>query len=92
LVFFYLLAIFAFIADVAVAVYLVIRWIDSGLIPPLAAIALTFLAVTSLNSMFFAFWMDMQVNEPLAVRVPEFFEIRSELAERAPAGEPDASD
>ncbi len=89
LVLFYMLAIVASVADLGMITYLALRWLDTGLIPTLPALAATFLAVTALNSLFFAFWMDMQVNEPLAVRVPEYFEIRSELSEEDAARDPD---
>ncbi len=80
LVFFYLLAIVAALADIGLGVHIVLSWINNGRIPQISALAAAFLAVTAMNSLFFAFWMDMQVNAPLAVRLPEFFGIRSEIA------------
>lgn len=81
LVFFYLLAVIAVIADVAIGVHIILTWIDTGRIPQIAALTMAFLTVTFMNSLFFAFWMDMQVNAPLAVRLSEFFEIRTEIGD-----------
>lgn len=80
LVFFYLLAMVTFVIDAALSVRLVILWIANGYIPPTTALAVTFLTITVLNSAFFAFWMDMQVNEPLNVRLPEYFAVRSAVS------------
>jgi glycosyltransferase involved in cell wall biosynthesis len=83
LVFFYLLAMVTAVLDVAGIVYLIAVYIDTGLIRPTATIIVTLLTITTLNSLFFAFWMDMQVNAPLAVRVPEFFEIRTQITKES---------
>jgi glycosyltransferase involved in cell wall biosynthesis len=84
LVFFYLLAVFAFVANIAIGVHIGTTWAETGRIPQIAALTGAFLTVTFLNSLFFAFWMDMQVNAPLAVRLSEYFEIRTEIAEGGP--------
>jgi hypothetical protein len=34
------------------------------------ALALSFFTITTLNSLFFAYWMDMQANAHLAVKLP----------------------
>ena len=79
LVFFYALAILAALGALGMFGHLLQFWIANGYISPLTALAVAFLSVTSLNSLFFAFWMDMQVNAPLAVRLPEYFGIRTEI-------------
>ncbi|MCP4303619.1 MAG: glycosyltransferase family 2 protein [bacterium] len=70
LLFFYLLAMATFFSSVALAIRLVYYWIANGSVPQLTALALVFFTITTLNSLFFAFWMDMQANAHLAVRVP----------------------
>lgn len=70
LLFFYLLATVTFFGSVGLLVRLVYYWITNGVVPQLTALALVFFTITSLNSLFFAFWMDMQANAHLAVRVP----------------------
>jgi hypothetical protein len=80
LVFFYLLSVASFVLTIPLGVHMVLTLIDVGRIPQLSALITVFLAVTGLNSLFFAFWMDMQVNAPLAVRPAEAYEIRREIA------------
>jgi glycosyltransferase involved in cell wall biosynthesis len=80
LVFFYLLSTVSFLLTIPLAIYMGVVFADTGRIPQLAALLTVFLGVTGLNSVFFAFWMDMQVNAPLAVRTPDQFEIRQALA------------
>jgi hypothetical protein len=80
LVFFYLLSVISFVLTVPLTVHMVLTYIDTSRVPLLSALLTAFLGITALNSMFFAFWMDMQVNAPLAVRVQEIFEIRREIA------------
>ncbi len=80
LVFFYLLSIFSFVLSVPLLVYVLSVFVETARLPPIATLSLAFLGVTCLNSLFFAFWMDMQVNAPLAVRPNEVFAIRREIS------------
>jgi glycosyltransferase involved in cell wall biosynthesis len=80
LVFFYLLAILSFVLAMPVFVYVLIVFAQTTRLPPIATLSLAFLGVTCLNSLFFAFWMDMQVNASLAVRPNEVFAIRREIS------------
>lgn len=80
LVFFYLMATTTFVIDVVLTIRLFALWIADGQVPQITALAVVFLTITTLNSAFFAFWMDMQVNEPLNVRLSEFFAVRSEVS------------
>ena len=89
LVFFYLLSVTSFVLTIPLIVHMLLTYIDTSRIPQLSALITVFLAVTALNSLFFAFWMDMQVNAPLAVRPPEAFEIRREIAIEQERGQPD---
>ncbi len=70
LLFFYLLATVTFFGSVALLIRLVYFWLANGTVPQVTALALAFFTITSLNSVFFAFWMDMQANAHLAVRLP----------------------
>lgn len=70
LLFFYLLSTFTSVVSVALAVRLFYFWILNGSVPQVTALALSFFVITALNSVFFAFWMDMQANAPLMVRLP----------------------
>jgi glycosyltransferase involved in cell wall biosynthesis len=67
LVFFYLLATLTAVAAVGLSVRLVWLWASMGAVPEMTALALTFMAITSLNSTFFAFWMDKEANSALTV-------------------------
>lgn len=69
LVFFYMLATLTFVGSIGLAVRLFYFWFANGAVPQMTALALAFFTVTSLNSLFFAFWMDMQANAHLAIRV-----------------------
>jgi hypothetical protein len=82
LVFFYLLSVVTALGGALLGGRLIWLWIEDGRIPPINALAVAFLAITTLNSLFFAFWMDMQVNAPLAVRLPEYFEVRAGVTAR----------
>lgn len=63
LVFFYFLAfVFAFLTAIF-GIRLIVLWIESGSIPELSAIAMMFCFGTSLNSLFFGMWMDMEANK-----------------------------
>lgn len=70
LVFFYLLATVTGIASAALTVRLVALWIANGHVPQMTALAAAFFGITCLNSTFFGYWMDMQANEHLNVRLP----------------------
>jgi glycosyltransferase involved in cell wall biosynthesis len=70
LLFFYLLATATFVGSVALLIRLIYFWVTNGTVPQVTALALAFFTITSLNSVFFAFWMDMQANAHLAVRLP----------------------
>lgn len=69
LLFFYLLATVTMAVSIGLGVRLVYLWSVNGFVPELTALALAFLVITSLNSSFFAFWMDMQANAHLAVKL-----------------------
>lgn len=68
LLFFYCLALVTTGISIALSIRLVANWISNGYVPQMTALALGFFAITSLNSLFFAFWMDMQANAHLAVK------------------------
>lgn len=70
LLFFYLLATVTMMVSAALSVRLVWSWASNGYVPQMTALALAFFTITSLNSVFFAFWMDMQANAHLAVKLP----------------------
>jgi hypothetical protein len=79
LVFFYLLSTVTAVVDVFLLVRLISHKIQDGFFPPITMLAVAFMTITTLNSTFFAFWMDMQSNEPLNIRLPEYFAVRSEV-------------
>lgn len=70
LVFFYLLATVTSVLAGALTVRLVYFWVVNGNVPQITALALSFLVITTLNSLFFAYWMDMQANADLTIRLP----------------------
>jgi Na+/H+ antiporter NhaC len=70
LVFFYLLATLTMVVSIALSVRLVVSWISNGFVPQMTALALAFFTITALNSLFFAYWMDMQANAHLSVKLP----------------------
>ena len=70
LLFFYVLATVTMVMSIILAVRLVVLWIADGVVPQMTALALAFFTITTLNSAFFAFWMDMQANAHLAVKLP----------------------
>lgn len=80
LVFFYGLATTTFLVNLVLIARFFALWIADGHVPQITALAVVFLTITTLNSAFFAFWMDMQVNEPLNVRLKEFFAVRSAVS------------
>lgn len=65
LVFFYLLAVLTAVGAAALVVRLVVVTAATGNVPDMTALAAAFLIITSLNSTFFAMWMDMQANADL---------------------------
>ena len=67
LVFFYFLATGTSLGSAVLGFRLVALWIHNGYVPQTTALALAFFAITTLNSLFFAYWMDMQANAHLAV-------------------------
>jgi glycosyltransferase involved in cell wall biosynthesis len=68
LVFFYLLATVTGAAAIGLFVRLIWLWPAMGSVPEMTALALAFMAITSLNSTFFAFWMDKEANSALSVQ------------------------
>ncbi|MGB9358642.1 MAG: glycosyltransferase family 2 protein [Acidimicrobiia bacterium] len=70
LLFFYVLGIATMLISVGLFGRLVYFWSTNGFVPSLTAMALMFTAITSLNATFFAFWMDMQANADLSVKLP----------------------
>ncbi|MGH8868021.1 MAG: glycosyltransferase family 2 protein [Actinomycetes bacterium] len=69
LVFFYCLFCITGVIGAVLVVRLVAMWVVHGYVPQTTALALMFATLTGLNSLFFAFWMDMQANEPLNIRL-----------------------
>jgi glycosyltransferase involved in cell wall biosynthesis len=86
LVFFYLLASVTAVAAVGLTVRLVWLWSAMGTVPEMTALALAFMAITSLNSTFFAFWMDKEANSALSV--PAVRRHRALAGRTLPRGEP----
>jgi hypothetical protein len=70
LVFFYGLATVTTIVSIGLVVRLAYFWLSTGNVPQLTAMALAFFTITTLNSLFFAYWMDMQANAVLMVKLP----------------------
>lgn len=70
LLFFYVLGMATMGVSIVLFARLVYFWISNGSVPELTAIALSFFVITSLNSTFFGFWMDMQANAHLSVKLP----------------------
>lgn len=70
LLFFYVLGMVTMIVSFALFGRLTYFWLSNGSVPSLTAMALMFFGITSLNAMFFAFWMDMQANAHLSVKLP----------------------
>lgn len=69
LVFFYLLSAVTGVLGLVLTGRLFALWVKNGSVPPTTALAVAFLLITTLNSVFFGFWMDMEANEHLAVRL-----------------------
>jgi len=70
LLFFYVLSASTAVIAFGFTLRLFYRWILDGVVPEITALGAAFFVITSLNSLFFAFWMDMQANAHLAVRLP----------------------
>lgn len=70
LLLFYVLGMVTMVVSVALFARLLYFWTSQGSVPDLTAMALMFFGITSLNATFFAFWMDMQANADLAVKLP----------------------
>ena len=70
LLFFYLLGTITALVAVGLTGRLFHRWILDGMVPEITTLAAAFFTITSLNSLFFAFWMGMQANAHLSVRLP----------------------
>jgi glycosyltransferase involved in cell wall biosynthesis len=70
LLFFYVLGTITALIAVGLSGRLIYKWIMDGTVPEITALAAAFFVITSMNSSFFAFWMDMQANDHLAVRLP----------------------
>ena len=83
LVFFHVLGMITSIATVGLLVRLLVVWVDQGNVPDMTALALAFFSITTLNSFFFAWWMDMQANDHLNVRLHD----RSLLRDPVPDAE-----
>lgn len=71
LVFFLILGTLTSVGTLALLVRLLVVWIGRGDVPDMTALALAFFGITTLNSFFFAWWMDMQANDHLNVRLHE---------------------
>ena len=65
LVLFYCLAVLFGFLTLFFVIRLIVLWVASGTAPELTAIATMFCFSTSLQSLFFAMWMDMETNKPL---------------------------
>ncbi len=65
LVFFYFMALLLLGASVPLLVRMILRWIESGNVPPINALTFIFTAITGLQSLFFAMWFDMDNNKDL---------------------------
>jgi glycosyltransferase involved in cell wall biosynthesis len=65
LVLFYFLAFVFACIGIVLLVRLLTLWIQEGFAPPMTAMALMFCFGSSLQSLFFAMWMDMEANKAL---------------------------
>jgi hypothetical protein len=64
-VFFYALGVFLSLVGTALLVRILVLWPSVGYAPELSAIAMMFSYSTGLQCIFFAMWMDMEVNKDL---------------------------
>lgn len=69
LVFFHLLGMLCGVATLGLLVRLLVVWVGRGYVPDMTALAGAFFGITTLNSFFFAMWMDMQANDHLNIRL-----------------------
>lgn len=65
LVFFYFMSGVLNVAGLALAIRLVVLWIQSGRIPQINALAVFFLIIMGIQMLFFAMWFDMDANKRL---------------------------
>ncbi len=65
LVFFYLFATLLILASVPLTFRLFYIWIKTGNIPAINTLALVFTLISSLQSIFFGMWLDMEANKSL---------------------------
>jgi len=66
LVFFYSLAFVLLLAGIPLAIRLIYVWcFQTGVVPRTTALALMFVEITGLQSLFFAMWFDMEYNKDL---------------------------
>jgi glycosyltransferase involved in cell wall biosynthesis len=68
LVFFYGLSAVTSIASIGLFVRLVVLWVRQGFVPQTTALVLSFFLITTLQSVLFAMWMDMEANKELTVK------------------------
>jgi glycosyltransferase involved in cell wall biosynthesis len=68
LVFFYVLAFFLLFISVPLFARMILRWVSTGRIPPINALAFMFTVITGMQSTFFAMWFDMEYNKSLKVQ------------------------
>ena len=95
LVFFYFLAFVFACMSIVLLMRLMALWLQEGFAPPMTAMALMFCFGSSLQSLFFAMWMDMEANRALHYRQFHTLGDRPELGQlsflRRPAREPNCS-
>ena len=65
LIFFYLLSFILLISSIPLFFRLIYIWIDSGNIPDINAMALVFVLISGLQTLFFGMWFDMEYNKTL---------------------------
>lgn len=65
LVLFYGIAFLMMFVSLVLSGAVVVSWISNGVAPPLTSMAFMFAATSSLQSFFFAMWMDMEANKHL---------------------------
>ena len=68
LVFFYLYSVFSGALSAVLGVRFAYVWFTSGNVPLITSLGLAITFTTFLNSIFFAFWMDMLANDHLVIR------------------------
>ena len=66
LVLFYMIAIIMSVVATVLFGWVVVRWMGQGFAPPMASMAFMFASTSSLQSFFFAMWMDMEANKAFA--------------------------